>query len=219
MLRLLVLALVLINGLYFAWSQTFLKPLGWAPAQQSEPQRLTQQLRPEAVRILSAAEVAKVEAQVKAELAPKECLQAGPFEDAEAVTLRQALESTLPPGSWQLDTVKVPQRWIIYMGKYPNAEALAKKRAELSAMNLTLETLKNPALEFGISLGGFETQAAANDQLVRLNQRGIRTARVVQERVESHINQLKLTGVSESLKPRLMELKPALAGKVLTPCP
>lgn len=219
MLRLLILALVLLNGLYFAWSQSLLKPLGWAPAEQSEPQRLAQQLRPEAVRILSAVEADKVEAQVKAELAPKECLQAGPFEDAELPTLRQALESSLPSGSWTLDAVRVPERWIVYMGKYPNAEALARKKAELANMNLNLEPLRNPALEIGLSLGGFETQTAATEQLGRLTQRGIRTAKVVQERAESRVTQLRLAAVSESLKPRLAELKVAMAGKAFAACP
>ena len=43
MLRLAVVLLLLANGLYFAWSQGLLQDYGLAPAQQSEPQRLSQQ--------------------------------------------------------------------------------------------------------------------------------------------------------------------------------
>lgn len=218
MLRLLVLLLLLVNGLYFAWTQNLLRPLGWGPTEQSEPQRVAQQIHPEAVRLLTPAEVAKVESQAQADLAPKECLQAGPFDETESAVLRRALESALPAGSWQLDTVRIPERWIIYMGKYPNAESLAKKRAELSGLNLTLEALQNPALEMGLSLGSFDTQAAANLQLQRLSQRGIRTARVVLERAEVRSTQLKVPAVSESGKARLQDLKSALAGKALSPC-
>jgi len=57
MLRLFVLILVLLNGLYFAWSQDMLAGLGLAPEQQTEPQRLQQQLRPEELRLLSPQEV------------------------------------------------------------------------------------------------------------------------------------------------------------------
>jgi hypothetical protein len=53
MLRLLVLLLILANGLYFAWSEGMLRAYGFAPAQQREPQRLTQQVRPEAIRVLT----------------------------------------------------------------------------------------------------------------------------------------------------------------------
>ena len=52
MLRLTVLLLLLANAAYFAWSQGLLAPWGIAPAQQSEPQRLEQQIKPQAVRIL-----------------------------------------------------------------------------------------------------------------------------------------------------------------------
>ena len=51
MLRLTVLLLLLANGGYFAWSQGLLLPWGYGPLQQSEPQRLRQQIRPEALRI------------------------------------------------------------------------------------------------------------------------------------------------------------------------
>ncbi len=218
MLRLLVLALLLANGVYFAWSNGHLRAWGFAPAQQSEPQRLTQQIKPEALRVLSAAEFSKVEAQVQADLAPKECQQAGPFDDSQTAALRRALETALPPGSWQLDGVPVPARWIIYMGKYPNAEALARKRAEIATMNLKVEPLENPSLEIGFSLGAFASQTAAAEELQRLNLRGIHTAHVVQERAEGRATQLKLPALTEATKARLGDLKPALAGKPLKAC-
>jgi hypothetical protein len=218
MLRLLLLTLVLANGVYFAWTSGLLRAYGFAPAQQSEPQRMAQQIRPEALRVLSAGEVKGVEAQVQTDLAPKECLQAGPFDEVAAGALRVALEAAWPPGSWQLDAVSQPARWIVYMGKYPNAEALLKKRAELANMNLKLEALTNPALEIGISLGGFDTQIAANAELVRLNQRGIRTARVVLEHEAAQVSQLKLPAVTEPLKTRLESLRPAMAGKAFRKC-
>lgn len=62
MLRMLVLALLLLNGVYFAWSHDLLRTLGFAPAQQTEPQRLGQQIRPEALRLLSAQELHQAEA-------------------------------------------------------------------------------------------------------------------------------------------------------------
>lgn len=218
MLRLLVLALILANGVYFAWSDGMLRMYGFGPTQQREPHRVEQQIKPDALRILTSAELKRVEAQVLADLAPKECLQAGPFDDTQAAALRRALESNLGNSGWQLDPVVVPPRWIIYMGKFANAEALAKKRGELQAMNLTSHSLTNSTLEIGLSLGGYDTQAEATAELNRLTARGIRTARVLQERQEAQAHQLKLPAVNEAMKSRLMDLKPALAGKTISTC-
>jgi len=52
LLRPLFLILVLSKLAFFAWSQGYLRLLGFAPARQSEPHRVTQQLRPQALRVL-----------------------------------------------------------------------------------------------------------------------------------------------------------------------
>ena len=59
---------------------------------------------------------------------PAECLQAGPFDDVQALALRKILEASLPVGVWQLDAVVEPARWIVYMGKFPDAQAVAPDR-------------------------------------------------------------------------------------------
>lgn len=218
MLRSFVLVLILANGLYLAWSQGWLRAQGFGPAQQSEPQRMAQQIRPEAVRILTPVESKKVLAQVQADLEPKQCLSAGPFDTAQVSALDRALSSALPPGGWQFESVTVPEHWIIYMGKFANAEALDKKRSELAALKLAPQPVHNPSLEIGLSLGGYDTQAAATAELNKLTQRGIRTARVLQERAAGNATYLKLPAVTDAMKQRLNELKPALAGQTLKTC-
>ena len=218
MLRLFALFLILLNGVYFAWSQGLLYAYGFAPVSQSEPNRVAEQIRPEAIHVLTPLEAKRADAQAQAELAPTECLVAGPFDDAQAASLRQALEANLSPGSWQLDAVNVPGRWIVYMGKFANAELLAKKRGELAAMRLVAQTLNNPDMEPGLSLGGFDTEEQAAAEMAKLSLRGIRTAKVVQERQEGRQNQLKLPVVLPHTKQRLDVLKPALAGRALRSC-
>ncbi|NMM14189.1 MAG: SPOR domain-containing protein [Rhodoferax sp.] len=217
MLRFIVLALVLLNGLYFAWSQGFLRAYGFAPAQQSEPQRLGQQIRPDAVRLLTAQELSQSEAP-RAAGKPTACLQAGLFDATQSAQLRRTLAVTLPAGSWTLEETLEPARWIVYMGKYANAEELAKKRAQLASLNLKFEPLTNPALGLGLSLGGFNTQAAATAALDAFSRRGVRTARVVQEREEVSGTLLRLPAADEALRARLDELKPVMAGKAWSPC-
>lgn len=219
MLRLAVLLLVLANAAYFAWSQGFLASWGIAPVQQSEPHRLAQQIKPQALRVVAAEEARRLETNGLAGLGLKapECLQAGVLPEAQAGGLRQALESW-PAGSWSLEPAVEPARWIVYMGKYLTAENVARKRAELRQIGVSFEALSNPALEPGLSLGGFPSEAAAAQQLEALAQRGVRTAKVVQERAEVRGLLLKLAAVDETLRPRLEELRPALNGKNLRPC-
>ena len=238
MLRLIVLLLILANGIYFAWSQGLFRAWEFAPAQQTEPQRLAQQLRPENLRILKAVEARGAEPNVTvpppattqapvpaaalvdavASTQPAECYEAGLFDDAQTNALRRTLEARLPSGSWLLESAVEPARWIVYMGKYPTAEALAKKRHELASLNLKFEPLNSASLEPGLSLGGFNTQAAATTALANLTKRGVRTAQVVRERSEVRGTLLRLSAVDAALKPKLDEVRAALSGKLLRSC-
>jgi len=47
----LVVLLWLVNLGFAAWSNGYLKPLDWQPSDPREPQRLEQQLRPEALQL------------------------------------------------------------------------------------------------------------------------------------------------------------------------
>jgi hypothetical protein len=218
MLRLALLALLLANAAYFAWSQRLLAPWGIAPAQQSEPHRLTQQIKPQTLTVLPREEAMRIEANgAGINGKPGECLQAGVFDEAQVPALRQALEAW-PAGSWGLEPSVEPARWIVYMGKYLTAENVARKKGELRQIGISFEALSNPSLEPGLSLGGYASQAAAEQQLEVLSERGVRTAKVVQERQELRGQLLKLPAVDESLRFRLEALKPALGGKNLRPC-
>jgi len=111
-----------------------------------------------------------------------------------------------------------PPRWIVYMGKYAGVEQLARKRAELRQRGVSFESLSNPELEPGLSLGGHPTEAAAVRQMEALAERGVRTARVLQERPEQRGQRLLLPAVDDNLRPRLDELRTALATLPLRPC-
>jgi hypothetical protein len=217
MLRLIVLLLLLANGAFFAWSQGLLLSWGVGPVQQAEPQRLAQQIRPEALRIVGADEARRLEAAPAPVSRAPECLQTGPLPDIAADTLRAALQAW-PAGSWTMEPATEPPRWIVYMGKYLTVENVNRKKAELRQLGISFENLSNPSLELGLSLGGFPSQAAATQHLDRLAERGVRTAKVVQERAEVRGQRLQFPALDDTLRPRLDELKPALNGAALRPC-
>ena len=254
MLRLLVLLLLLANAGYFAWSHGTLAPYGFAPAAQSEPQRLAQQFRPEALRILTPLEARQLESKTGSAsesqpvpaLGPEpaaassptaattatvvlaagqglaaaatQCLQAGLFSDEQTATLRARLQSTLPTGSWAFESSTEPARWMIYMGKYASADLLAKKRTELRQRNVSFQSLNNPALEPGLSLGNFSAQLDAQTELERIARLGVKTARVIQAQPEVRGQKLKLAAVTPDLRTQLEALKPQLLGKTLQTC-
>lgn len=212
-LRLAVFLLLLANAVFYAWSHEWLGVLGLAPQRQDEPQRLAQQIHPEGLHLLAPEEARRRQGLP----AGTECLQAGLFDERQATALRQALAS-LPAGSWALEPGRLPARWIVYMGRFPTAEALDKKRAQLRALKLRFEPADSAALAPGLSLGDYPSEATAVQALEALAERGVRTARVVQERAELEGQWLSLPAADAALRARVEQLRDALAGQPLRPC-
>ena len=149
-----------------------------------------------------------------------ECLQAGPFDSAEASAWRRAA-SVLPQGSWSLERRTTPGRWMVYLGRFSDSDALAKKRSDLRARGISYDRPGVASLEPGLSLGRFSTEEAADRALatlVRKNGDALRNARVVVERAETVSFQLRLPLVTAALRAQLNTLRPALAGNALSPC-
>lgn len=235
MLRLAVIVLLLANAGYYAWSHGWLRSWGLAPVEQTEPQRMAQQIRPETLRILRARETPPVAPSVASEapaFAPPArapaamaasapatvCLQAGTLDQRQADAVRTAA-AALPQGSWSLESTPIPGRWMVYLGRFADDEALDKKRAELRARKVPFDRPNNPTLEPGLSLGRFSTEEAAQRGLTALNAQGVRTARVIQERQAATGFILKLPAVTDAQRQRwLATLRPAMAGKTLGSC-
>lgn len=220
MLRVLVLLLALANAGYYAWSQGALRDWGLGPGSSAEPQRLQQQIKPDAVRILPASEARRAASSAVAVAAatPKtECLLAGPIVEAKLASVKDAL-GPWPAGSWNLAAVVQPASWLVYMGKYAGVEQLARKKAELRQRGVEFDDIQEPTLQPGISLGRFTSEADATKRLNALAQSGVHTARVVQEHPELHSQQLMLPAVDDALRPRVEALRPVLEGIKLRPC-
>jgi len=215
-LRRFVLLLIAANLAWLAWVHGWLSPWGLGPEQQAEPQRLGAQRHADKLRILTAAEAARL-AELSASAPARQCLITSPLDDTAVAGVRRALASW-PAGSWSLDTAAEAGRWIVYLGKYPDNRTLERKRAELRGRGVVFEAVANPALEPGLSLGGFPSQDAANAQLEALAARGVRTGRVVLERPELRGLALRLPAVDDALRARLAELQGPLGGQALRPC-
>ena len=226
MLRAMALALLLANALYFAWGQGLLAASGLAPARQSEPERLAQQLRPEAMQLVLPAVPAPsppMTASAAVQALPAlpagvSCLQVGVFTERQARTLRPRLKAGLPEGSWSFESSGDSVRWIIYMGKYISKAAMNRKRQMLEQLGLPFEPPLSPMLNPGLSLGSFASKGEAEAALAQMNQRGLRSAKVMLERPELPSLWLRLPAADAAMRTRLDALKPLLAGKAVQDC-
>jgi len=218
MLRIIALVLVLANAWLLAAQ---FGGFGWpgesagTPAQQ-EPLRLKRQLNPELVQILSPqaataalAAAAASAAQTAAQAAAAACLEAGPFSAAEAEAAERTLrDAGLAAGSWQARQIQQTAVYMVYMGRYPDAETLQRKRDELKRRNVAAETVSD-AVDWqpGLSLGRFDDKPAAEAALAGFAQRGVSSARVVTLHPSKNQTMLRLGKHDAATRARLAGLR------------
>lgn len=236
MLRWLVLALLLANALFWAWSQGWLGALfGAAPGAQREPWRLQQQVRPETVRVLpasaalpapapaaSAASAAAsaplvVGAASSAPAAPGSaasasavamaCFESAPLAAAALEPAEQALATVLPARGWIRASREAPPLHAVVIGPLAR-DALPKKRDELTRLRVAFEELRLPGDGgTGLALGRYLSTAAAQAALDGLAQRGVRTARVVALRQAGSETRLRIENATPAQAEALRALK------------
>lgn len=238
MLRWLVLALFMANVLYFVWSQGWLG-LGGGPAATREPWRVQQQVRPDMVRVLPADTVvpapsgspvtpalpasAAASAVVGAASAPEStlaCFESAPLAPAGLDAAEQALAAILPARGWIRASRELPPPHVVVIGPLAR-DALPKKREELTRLRVGFEELRLPGNEggAGLSLGRYESAAAAQAALESLAQRGVRTARVLALREPGTETRLRIENATPMQAEALRALRsPALGAQGLLPC-
>ena len=147
------------------------------------------------------------------------CWLAGGFTEPQADTLRAALTLLdLPRGTWQLNESRSGGRWIVYMGRYDNAEQLERKKVELRELKVDFRQVSAPGLSPGLALGTYSSEAAAQQALQDAVRSGVRTARVAQEREETSAWNLRLPEITDAQRASVTGLGAALAGKRLQRC-
>lgn len=153
-----------------------------------------------------------------ASAAPKgACLQAGPFDDKQIDAVRRAA-AALPAGAWRVEPTALASRWMVYIGKLADADAVRAKRTELRAMGVDTDR-PSAAWEPGLSLGRFSNEDSAQRALSDLSRKGVRTARVVQERRDSPAWLLRLPDADAALRQQARaSLRGALGERDLRAC-
>ena len=216
MLRALVVAVLLANLVFYAWTQGWLDDVAGVRASgDREPERMARQVRPELITVLPPQSAASAGANAA-------CLEAGPFAADEIGGADAALQAALPADQRSsVATVRLdkPGQWIVYMGKYPNREALQKKVEELKRRNVKYDEMRSPpSLDGGLSLGRFDDRAGAERALAQFGQQGIHTARVVELSPAGITFVLRAAAADSALAARLSGLKSDALGRGFAEC-
>jgi hypothetical protein len=179
-------SLLCINGVLFAYSQGV---LGNFKGNEREPSRIKNQLNTDKLRLVPASRAiaAAPEAAKPAELAA--CLEVGNFSQAEARRFDARL-APLALGERQsrqsVASTEVTSH-IVYIAPQGSKEAAERKAGELKGLgveNYFIMSDSSP-MKWGISLGVFKSEAAAQTLLASLVKQGVHSARVAPRNAQS----------------------------------
>ena len=223
-MRIVFLLLLLANLGFLAWIYF------GADRASDEPQLMEQQLNPQAIRLLSAEQVAVLAAERAKQAAalakpPKAnvvaCLELGAFNPGDVQRVQQAL-APLALGSRlsQRRAEEIANYWV-FMPPQRDRQAANRKAAELRRLGVEdfFIVQEDPNFRFAISLGVFKTGEAARARLAELRTKGVRTARVGPRETSVHKVYFAVREVPDALASRLNELRQSLAGSELKECP
>jgi len=224
-LRLFALVMLLANAGYFAWSQGHLRALGWGPVEQREPERVAQQLGADKLRLEGATPTPATPSPTPTTTAstatePAACHAVAGLSPAQATAVTAALGGAgLDNKQWALDEAVLPERWIVYVGKFPSTDLLNRKKTELRSLRVEFRDVNAPALQPGLALGTYSTEAAAQTALQDLGRSGVRSAKVTKEREEQRSVTVRLLALTEAERARIDPVVQQAAGKPLATCP
>jgi hypothetical protein len=238
-MRGLLIALVVANLLVLAWSFEVLP--GVSRHREREPDRLRQQVRPDAVQLITptAASAALQAAAAQrtsnvaatpgtpaanapsvANASATVCLEAGPFAAAEVSAAERGLRELKWPGiDWSQQRSERGGSYIVYQGRFADEAAMARRRDDYRRQQIAAEEVRNsPDLQPGLQFGRYDTRAAADAALAQLVQQGVKAARVVTINIPVVVTLLRVERADGALAARLTQLSLPPAGSGFRPC-
>ena len=235
MLKFIFFSLLLVNAGLFAWHQGYLNDV---IANEREPARLTNQLHAEQIKLVSSASAqAMLSAAVQengenpmpsatASAAPEKkpeallCTEIGNFLLADAKRFETQL-SVLSLGDRQTRfNVQEVASHMVYIPSQGNKEGADKKAGELKQLGITNFYIMqdNSPLKWGISLGIFKTEAAAQNHLATLAGKGVRTAKIGARNQTTNKVAFQLRNIDLDAKGKLDKIKAGFPNQDFRQC-
>jgi hypothetical protein len=162
-----------------------------------EPARLNNQLNPDKIRLLPAsasapapaattpppaAETPPTAAAAAAATAQTACLELGAFTTAEAARFEARIAALGLADRLSRREVPARSSYMVMIPPLDSREAANQKTEELRGLGITDSFIiqDNTPRRWGIALGTFRTEEAAQTHLETMNRRGVRSARITE---------------------------------------
>ena len=176
-----------------------------------EPQRIVEQLQPDKIKLLSPQEVAALGPAKTASLSDV-CVEWGPLSESERA---RAMSEIAPLGVNALVSTRriETEGFPVVLGGFPSRPAADRRLGELRARGIAdLGIVDQGGGIFGVSLGSFRSEQAANGRADALAQAGVIGARVGPRRSGVIQSALVFRDPPQPALARLRELLPTYAG-------
>lgn len=214
MLRLTFALLLLLNGLFFAWSSGWLKGLGLPSAQgERSPERMALQQHPERIKTLSP--------QAAEALQTRQCLQLPPLTGDEALRAAQSMleMAGLTHTDWQVQSSEGPGVWAVATIRLGTRDFQTRKEETYRKMKIPFEPLKGPPEEMPtLVLSRHGSQTAAQAAMDALNQRALKGLRVIPLQAPQKQHLLQIPKADGLMQAKLQALNQAALGGGFKPC-
>ncbi|HEX4326477.1 MAG TPA: SPOR domain-containing protein [Burkholderiales bacterium] len=213
-MRALFFVLVLANLAFFGWHAGYIGP----PEQKTgEPERLSQQIVPEKIRLVSADAARRIEAAAAARAA---CIEWGSFPLQDADRAQAALAQLGVADRVNARKVEEAAQWWVFMPPQGGKTNADKKTDELKRLGITdyFVVTDEGANKWAISLGVFRTEDAARSYLAAISAKGVKTARAGERETRVQKTIFQIRQVDPPLQTRLTAIRKDFPGIDMHPC-
>lgn len=240
-LRFLIILLVLLNVIALAAWQGWLGQDGT----RSEPERITNQLKPDRIQVLDDAAIAALQAEARkpeplpapvvvpppepapapppvvvappVASVPQACVAFDGLDDDAADALLQQVRRVAELSVRDQPTTEITSWWV-HIPAHPTKAAAERRAAEIRAKGWTdlFVVGENGSRPLTISLGLFKTAAAAREQQRRIEAKGVRGVAIEERGDTTH--RVEIRGAAEALAQRVSDWSGVLSGATRLDC-
>ena len=213
-MRALFFLLVLANLLFYAWHAGY---LGQDMASTGESARLSQQISPGSIHIISAEDARALASGKPKALA---CYDWGSFSAQDVERALVLLAAMNPPPRFTQRKVEEAAGWWVFLPPQTNKAAVDKRTTELKQLGVAEFYVVNDdgPNKFAISLGVFKTEDGARNYLEIMSRQGVKSARIAEREAKVTRTVLHFGEVDDGLKARLIDLKREFSNLDLKEC-
>jgi len=222
-MKLAFLALVLANVLVYAWQHGL---LGFTPESGREPQRTAQQIAPESLHVLTAAEIAKLRSVVQpgkdsAVMLAQSCLEFGDFSGDVLAQVQPRIDALGLKDRLATVQVEAPGWYLVYMPPMKTraeADARARDLRQQSGVKDLFVIGEASPMRNGIALGSFRDRELASGFLAELESRGVKGARMADKPSTVGATRFRVRDVDPTLAQQLTRLQEEFPQQKVAPC-